>query len=285
MLFRVGLSSLADPVRPVSYYILLLAMNLFRNLFTSSIGRKFLMAITGLVLVGFVTGHLIGNLQIFLPPDQINGYAHFLQGLGPALWGIRLFLLACVAVHIWAAVVLTIESRKARGPEAYGVKKWLQASVASRYMRMSGVVVLAFIIYHLAHFTIGIPGDETYKGSLEHVVLQNDVREFGIPLASAGTEVHDVYSMIFLGFASPLVSLFYMVAVGLLTVHLWHGTESLFQTFGWRNARWADGLRKIVAVYCILYFLGNLAIPGAILTGVVEPAAGTAAAAELIAQR
>lgn len=260
-------------------------MNLFRNLFTSSIGRKFLMAVTGLVLVGFVTGHLIGNLQIFMPPDQINGYAHFLQGLGPALWGIRLFLLACVVIHIWAALVLTLESKKARGPEQYGVKKWLRASVASRYMRMSGVVVLAFLIYHLAHFTIGIPGDETYKGALEHVVLQEDVREFGIPLASAGTEVHDVYSMIFLGFANPLVSLFYIVAVGLLTVHLWHGTDSLFQTLGWRNARWADGLRKVVAVYCILYFLGNLAIPGAILTGIVEPAAGTTAAAELIAQR
>jgi succinate dehydrogenase / fumarate reductase, cytochrome b subunit len=260
-------------------------MNVFRNLFTSSIGRKFLMAVTGLVLVGFVTGHLVGNLQIFMPPDQINGYAYFLHGLGPVLWAIRLFLLVCVAIHIWAAVVLTMESRKARGPESYGVKKWLQASVASRYMRMSGVVVLAFIIYHLAHFTIGIPGDENYKGSLDSVVLQSDVREFGIPLASAGTEVQDVYSMIFLGFANPLVSLFYIIAVGLLTVHLWHGADSLFQTLGWRNARWADGLRKIVAIYCILYFLGNLAIPGAILTGIAEPAAGTTAATELIAQR
>lgn len=260
-------------------------MNLFRNLFSSSIGRKFLMAITGLVLVGFVTGHLVGNLQIFLPPDQINGYAHFLQGLGPVLWGIRLFLLLCVAIHIWAAVVLTWESRSARGPEVYGVKKWLRASVASRYMRMSGVVVLAFIIYHLAHFTVGFAGVDTFKSNLPAVTLSHDVREFGIPLASAGTEVHDVYSMVFLGFASPLVSLFYIVAVGLLTVHLWHGTESMFQTLGWRNARWATGLRRVVALYCILYLLGNLAIPGAILTGIVEPAAGTTAAEVLIAQR
>ena len=204
--------------------------------------------------------------------------------MGPALWGIRLFLLACVAIHVWAAVVLTMESRSARGPEAYGVKKWLKASVASRYMRMSGVVVLAFIIYHLAHFTIGIPGDSDFKGALDTVVLSHDVREFGIPLASAGTEVHDVYSMVFLGFASPLVSLFYIIAVGLLSVHLWHGTESVFQTFGWRNAQWATGLRRLVALYCIVYFLGNLAIAGAIVTGLVEPAAGTAAA-ELIAQR
>jgi succinate dehydrogenase / fumarate reductase cytochrome b subunit len=260
-------------------------MNLFRNLFSSSIGRKFLMAITGLVLVGFVTGHLVGNLQIFGHPDRINGYAHFLQGLGPALWGIRLFLLACVAIHVWAAVVLTMESKAARGPATYGVKKWLRASVASRYMRMSGFVVLAFLIYHLAHFTVGIPGDADHKGALDEVTLSHDVREFGIPLATAGTEVHDVYSMVFLGFANPLVSLFYIIAVGLLSLHLWHGTESLFQTFGWRNGKWETGLRRVVALYCILYFLGNLAIPGAILSGVVEPAAGTAAAAELIAQR
>jgi succinate dehydrogenase / fumarate reductase cytochrome b subunit len=152
-------------------------------------------------------------------------------------------------------------------------------------MRMSGFVVLAFLIYHLAHFTVGIPGDADHKGALDQVTLSHDVREFGIPLATAGTEVHDVYSMVFLGFANPLVSLFYIIAVGLLSLHLWHGTESLFQTFGWRNGKWETGLRRVVALYCILYFLGNLAIPGAILSGVVEPAAGTAAAAELIAQR
>ena len=260
-------------------------MNLFRTLFSSSIGRKFLTAATGLVLVGFVTGHLVGNLQIFGHPDQINGYAHFLKGLGPALWGIRLFLLFCVVIHVWAAVVLTMESRTARGPSAYGVKKWLRASVASRYMRMSGFVVLAFLIYHLAHFTVGIAGADTFKANLDEVTLQHDVREFGIPLATAGTEVHDVYSMVFLGFANPLVSLFYIIAVGLLSLHLWHGTESLFQTFGWRNGKWETGLRRVVAFYCILYFLCNLAIPGAIFSGLVDPAAGTAAAAELIAQR
>jgi succinate dehydrogenase / fumarate reductase, cytochrome b subunit len=138
-------------------------MSLFRNLFMSSIGRKFLMAVTGLVLVGFVTGHLVGNLQIFLSPDHINGYAHFLQGLGPVLWIVRLVLLGCVAIHIWAAVVLTLESNAARGPQNYGIKRWLKASVASRYMRMSGVVVLAFILYHLAHFTLGFTGADSFK--------------------------------------------------------------------------------------------------------------------------
>lgn len=241
------------------------------------------MAITGLVLIGFVTGHLVGNLQIFLAPDHINGYAHFLQGLGPALWGMRLFLLVCVVIHIWAAVVLTLESKAAQGPEVYGVKRWIKASVASRYMRMSGVVVLAFILYHIAHFTVGYAGADTFKNSLPEVTLSHDVREFGIPLASAGDKVHDVYSMVFLGFSSPLVSLFYIIAVGLLSVHLWHGTDSLFQTLGLRNSRWSHCLRRVVAIYCIVYFLGNLAIPGAILTGVAKPAPDTTAHTRLVA--
>ena len=109
-------------------------MNLVGLLFGSSIGRKILMAATGLVLVGFATGHLVGNLQIFAHPDKINGYAHFLQSLGPALWGIRLFLLACVVIHVWAAVALALENHAARGSEAYGVSKWLNAILASRYM-------------------------------------------------------------------------------------------------------------------------------------------------------
>jgi succinate dehydrogenase / fumarate reductase, cytochrome b subunit len=257
-------------------------MSLFRNLFMSSIGRKFLMAVTGLILVGFVTGHLVGNLQIFLAPDHINGYAHFLQGLGPVLWLVRIVLLIAVGIHVWAAVALTMESRAARGPQNYGIKRWLRASVASRYMRLSGVVVLAFILYHLAHFTLGYAGADTFKSNLAEWTMQDDVREFGIPLASAGDVVHDVYSMVFLGFASPIVSLCYIIAVGLLSVHLWHGTDSLFQTLGLRNGQLAFCLRRVVGIFCLVYFLGNLAIPGAILTGIVKPAVGTTAHAELV---
>ena len=259
-------------------------MNLLGSLFTSSIGKKFLMAITGLLMVGFVTGHLVGNLQIFLPPDHINGYAHFLQSLGPVLWAIRLFLLACVAIHIWAAVALTLESKAARGPNEYAVKKWVNATVASRYMRLTGLVVLAFLIYHIAHFTLGVAQPENFKGALPGKwVMLEDAREFGFPLASMGDKVDDVYSMVFLGFANPVVSIFYIIAVGLLSVHLLHGIDSLFQTIGWRSAKWSDCLRKVALVYCVLYFLGNLAIPGAILTGLVKPAAGTYAAQKLAA--
>lgn len=257
-------------------------MNLLRSLFTSSIGKKFLMAITGLVLIGFVTGHLVGNLQIFLPPDKINGYAHFLQSLGPVLWGIRLFLLACVTIHIWAAVALTLESRAARGPNDYAIKKWISATVASRYMRLTGLVVLAFLIYHIAHFTIGAAQPESFKAKHQWT-MQEDAREFGFPLASKNDVVDDVYSMVFLGFSNAIVSIFYIIAVGLLAVHLLHGLDSLFQTIGWRSAKWSTALRQVALIYCILYFLGNLAIPGAILTGLAKPAAGTYAAQKLAA--
>lgn len=258
-------------------------MNLLGSLFTSSIGKKFLMALTGLLMIGFVTGHLVGNLQIFFPPDRINGYAHFLQSLGPVLWGIRFFLLACVAIHIWAAVALTLESRAARGPQDYAIRKWVNATVASRYMRLTGLVVLAFLVYHIAHFTVGVAQADSFKGALPKWTMLEDAREFGFPLAAKGDVVHDVYSMVFLGFAHPVVSIFYIVAVGLLAVHLLHGIDSFFQTAGWRSAKWACALRKVALVYCLLYFLGNLAIPGAILTGLAKPAAGSYAAQKLAA--
>jgi succinate dehydrogenase / fumarate reductase, cytochrome b subunit len=258
-------------------------MSLLANLFRSSIGRKFLMAISGLILTGFAIGHLVGNLQIFGHPDKINGYAHFLQSLGPVLWAVRLVLLAAVGIHVWAAVVLTLESKAARGAKDYGVHKWLEATLASRAMRWTGVIVLVFIVYHLLHFTIGLVGTEYYKSGLPEWVMTEDAREFGFLLANKGIPVHDVYSMVFIGFSHPLVSLFYILGTSLLAIHLWHGSESMFQTIGWRNATWAGGLRKVVGVFALLYFLGNLAIPGAILTGLLKPAAGTPAAAALVA--
>lgn len=258
-------------------------MNLVGSLFRSSIGRKFLMAVTGLILVGFVAGHLVGNLQIFSHPDKINGYAHFLQSLGPVLWLVRLGLLACVVVHVWAAVALSLENKAARGPETYGVMRWLNATLASRYMKHTGVVILAFIIYHLAHFTLGAAQSATFKTALAAYTMQGDLHLAGLPVVAKGQAVHDVYSMVYLGFAHPVVALFYIVAVALLSLHLLHGMDAMFQTFGWRNHRWAGGLRRVVTVLCLAYLVGNVAIPGAILTGLARPAAGTAAAKKVAA--
>ena len=228
------------------------------------------MAATGVVLIGFVAGHLVGNLQVFEDPDRINGYAHFLQSLGPVLWLVRTFLLVCVVLHIWSATVLSLESIKARGSEPYRVKKWISATFASRYMRGTGYVVLAFILYHLAHFTLGVAQTSTFKENLPHYVMRGDYHVLGVTVVRAGAEVLDCRSMVIGGFRNPVVSLFYMVAVGLLSLHLLHGAESLFQTFGWKNHSWERGLRAVVTLLCTAYFLGNLAIPGSVLLGMLR---------------
>jgi succinate dehydrogenase / fumarate reductase cytochrome b subunit len=241
-------------------------MNFVGSLFGSSIGRKILMAVTGLILIGFVVGHLVGNLQVFSHPDQINGYAQFLHNLGPLLWVARIGLIVAVAIHIWAAVTLSLENSQARGG-AYGAKHTIRATLSSRLMKQSGLVVLAFIIYHIAHFTLGGVQTATFKSSLPAHTMSAGYRVAGFPVIDAGEKVPDVHSMVVLGFQSPVVAVFYIVAVGLLTMHLLHGIQSMFQTLGLRTSRWAGWLQKIAVVFCLAYFLGNLAIPGAALAG------------------
>ena len=252
------------------------------NLFRSTIGRKILMAVTGLILIGFVVGHLVGNLQVFSAPDKINGYAHFLQSLGPLLWVARIGLLVAVGIHVWAATVLTLENHAARDV-AYGVKHTIRATLASRMMRWSGYVVLAFIVYHIAHFTLGVAGAESFKTALPEYTMQSEYHIAGFPVVAEGAVVHDVHSMVILGFQNVLVSLFYIVAVGLLSIHLLHGADSMFQTLGLRSTRWSGALRKICVLFAAVYFLGNLAIPGAVLLGKLQPR--TEVAAVTAAQR
>jgi len=228
------------------------------------------MAVTGAVLIFFVVGHLVGNLQVFEEPDRINGYAHFLQSLGPALWAARIVLLVSVGLHVWAATVLTLENRRARGDLPYEVKTWIQATFASRYMRGTGYVFLAFIVYHLAQFTVGVAQPQNFKANIAHYTMRGDYHVLGFTVVAAGTEVLDVRSMVIRGFESPLVAGFYIIAVGILSLHLLHGADSLFQTLGWRNRSWERGLRAAVTVFCAAYFLGNLAIPGAALLGALR---------------
>jgi succinate dehydrogenase / fumarate reductase, cytochrome b subunit len=224
-------------------------MNLIGSLFTSSIGKKLLMAATGLVLIGFVTGHLIGNLQIFFPPQAINLYAHRLESLGALLWVIRIFLLVCVGIHIWLAIQLTLENRAAR-PAAYGRDHVNRASLASRIMARTGIIVLAFLVYHLAHFTVRA-GNPAWS-------------EHSFQLAD-GTMVRDCHAMMIQGFSNAWASGFYILAVGLLAWHLSHGIVSLVQTLGLKNEKWSRNLRFGAVAYCWLYFLGNAAIPLSIL--------------------
>jgi succinate dehydrogenase / fumarate reductase cytochrome b subunit len=247
-------------------------MNLAGSFFRSSIGRKILMALSGIVLTLFVVGHLVGNLQVFEAPDRINGYADFLQSQGALLWTARVVLLVAVIVHVWAATVLTLENKRARGEAIrYEVRHTIRATLASRTMRWTGYIVLAFVLYHLAHFSLGMVQTATFKESLKHYQMQSDYRVMGLTAVPAGKEVLDVHSMVILGFQNTIVALFYILAVGLLSYHLAHGFDSMFQTLGLRSGKIAGALRKLSVVLWTLYFLGNLAIPGAVLLGKLQP--------------
>lgn len=248
--FRGGCFA-AEPRKPPHFD--LISMNLFQALFKSSIGKKALMAATGLILVAYVIGHLVGNLQIFSEPEKINAYGHFLQTLGPALWAVRLVLLATIGLHIWAAVQLTLENRAARGGR-YEKKKMQRASYASRTMIWSGLIVLAFLVYHILHFTVRSTHGEGFYPTVE----------------LAGEQVPDIHSMLILGFREPLVAGFYLLGVGLLSWHMNHGFASMFQSIGLRSRAWSGFLDKFSIVFSIAYFLGNAAIVLAAYTGYVE---------------
>lgn len=221
--------------------------------YRSSIGKKIIVAVTGLVLLGFIIGHLLGNLQIFLGPEWINSYAEHLQNLGPLLWLIRAFLLVNVIAHIWFTIGLAIDNRRAR-PDAYAEKDYTKATVASRYMWLSGLVVLAFIVYHLAHFTFVVADPRL-------AVLKPD---------ALGR--HDVFSMMVYGFQNVIVSAFYVIAMFLLMLHLTHGASSFFQSLGWNDKKLTPRLAWSGRVFAWLIFLGYTSIPAAVLLHLVKPA-------------
>lgn len=238
----------------------------------SSIGKKYIMALTGLVLVGFVMGHMLGNLQMFLHPDWINEYAYKLQNLPYGLlWIVRLGLLACVVAHIATAILLVLENRKAR-PQGYAAKGRLQASFASKTMKYSGLVLLFFILFHIAHFTTKsvYPDYKELTTQLEGVGTMHHVYD---KLAAVGkTEVHDVYTMVAIGFSPQhwYVSLFYLIAMGLLCLHLMHGVSSMFQSLGLRNKIWRARLDKVALAVALVVFVGFASLPLAGLLGAFD---------------
>lgn len=229
-------------------------MNVLTNLFKSSLGRKFIMGLTGLALFGFVIGHLAGNLLIFFGADSINAYGAFLKGTGKLLWGARIGLIVAVALHIWAGITLTMENREAR-PVPYANPEPPEAGFGSRYMAISGSVVLAFIIYHLLHFTF----------------FTQWVNGAGVDFHDLADEQgrHDIYEMLVIGFRVPIVALFYLLAVGLLSVHLSHGVMAMFQSLGLRTQGWADVISRGAKLFAILIFVGYASIPLAVIFGFV----------------
>ena len=224
------------------------------RLITSTLGRKFIMAFTGAALFLFAFGHMVGNLQFFLGAEAINRYGHFLQSNVELLWPVRLGLLAMVGLHIWSAASLTRENRAAR-PVPYADWKPNSASYASRTMVMSGVIIAAFIIYHLLHYTVQLPSIN-FTGTDFHGLNET------LP---DGSERHDIHQMMILGFSRPLVSLFYIIAVGLLCLHLSHGVSAMFQSLGLNNHNSRPILDKAAQAIALVLFLGYASIPVAVL--------------------
>ena len=218
----------------------------------SSIGAKAVMAVSGLLLVGFVFMHMLGNLQVFLGAEAMNRYAAFLkESAGELLWFARAGLLAAVVAHIVSAMRLVRLNRSAR-PVGYAYRDDVQVDFAARVMPMTGLIVLAFIIYHLAHFTIGTVDPELY----------------GLHDAQGR---HDVYSMVVLSFKNPWISGWYVFANLLLCSHLSHGLQSSFQSLGINNRIYTPTIRAIGPVLAAVLFIGFASVPVACLMGWVEP--------------
>jgi succinate dehydrogenase / fumarate reductase cytochrome b subunit len=218
-------------------------VNALSSFCSSSIGRKWIVALTGLVLIGYVIGHMIGNLQIFAGPERINAYAKFLHSMPATLWVVRIFLVTAFVLHIVTTIKLALENRAAR-MDRYVRTTRVQSTIANRTMVLSGLVVLFFVLYHLAHFTVRI----------------TDPRFHHLPRGE-----FDVHSMVILGFQHPMVAGFYILAVFLLCLHLSHGFQSVFQTVGAKSERLRIPIVRGGQILAWLIFAGYVAIPIAVL--------------------
>ncbi len=201
------------------------------------------MAVTGVILFLFVVGHLLGNLQIFAGPERLNAYSAFLKGTGEILWAVRAVLLAALILHIVAAVEVSLASKRAR-PIPYAVKKNIETGYAARTMLWSGPLLFVYVVYHLAMFTFLATGP--------------------------GYSPTDVYRNEVLAFRVPAISAVYVLAIVFLGMHLYHGTWSMLHTLGASNPRYRVLRRTVAPIVAIAIALGYIAIPVAVLTGLIR---------------
>ena len=216
-----------------------------RKFFQSTVGKKVVMAVTGIILVAFVIGHMAGNLLVFAGRAQINAYSRVLHASDELLWGIRSVLIASVVLHIWSAVALTAVARAAR-PNDYARKVTQTATLASRTMRIGGLLLLAFIVFHLAHLTVGA-------------------------IRPQGTfDDHDVYANVISSFRIPWVTAVYLVAMVGLGLHLFHGAWAAFRTLGISPPSAHPRKRPVAMVIAIVVWAGFTSIPLAIIARIVN---------------
>jgi len=226
------------------------APNRLLALWSSVIGKKVVMAVTGAVLILFVIGHMLGNLKIFSGPEEINAYSRFLRevgwpefGYGQLLWIVRTVLFVCAVLHITAAVQLTRMNWQAR-PVGYGEKKNVETTWGAVTMRWGGLLLAVFIVFHLFHFTGGMVGFQ--PGRFEHLM---------------------VYQNVVAGFSVWPISVFYILAMGALCLHLDHGIWSMLQTLGWVSVGNTKSLRVVSRVVALMIFVGFVSVPVSVLAG------------------
>lgn len=217
-------------------------MGWIRTLYGSAVGKKIVMALTGLVAVGFVLGHMLGNLLVFRGPEAMNAYAELLKSNMALLWTVRAVLLGAIALHIHAAWSLTRMAAAAR-PSGYAMHATQAATFSSRTMRIGGVVLVLFIVFHLLHLTVG-----------------------SLHPAHSPT---DVYNNVMIGLSVPAVAVFYVVAMASLGMHLHHGVWSLFQTLGWNHPHINPLRRRVATVLAVVVALGFAAVPVAVGFGLI----------------
>jgi succinate dehydrogenase / fumarate reductase, cytochrome b subunit len=220
-------------------------MNRVLGLWNTSVGKKAVMAATGLVMVAYLITHVLANLLVFQGPDKINAYSRFLHGTGGALWAARLVLLACVVLHIVAAVQLTARRQAAR-PIGYAAGRQPQVSTfASRTIRWGGGLILLFLVFHIMHFTLGTVHPAFVEG--------------------------DPYHNVTAGFGNLLVVLFYEVAMIAVGLHLYHGIWSSGRSLGVSTASPHPLRRQLALALSVLMWAGFAAIPIAVYEGVIRP--------------
>lgn len=225
-------------------------MSWIGNFYRSAIGKKAVMAVTGIILFGFVLVHMIGNLKLYLGPEHLNDYGRWLRVVGaPAfpektlLWIARIVLLLAAAFHIHAATSLTLMNRAAR-PVGYRGRDFVAASYASRTMRWGGVIVLLFIVYHLLHLTLGTVHPNFIEG--------------------------DPYHNLVTGFSVWWVSAIYIIANLALGFHLFHGLDAMFNSLGLNHPKYNSWKRHFATAFAVIVTAGNLSFPLAVLIGVVR---------------
>ena len=224
-------------------------MNLLVRAYRSSLGKKYVMAITGLLLFLFVIVHMLGNLQVYIGPNAMNAYAELLKSKPALLWTARVGLFVVAVLHIISALQLAAENRAAR-PQPYAEGKPI-ASYAARTILVSGLIILAFVVYHLMHFTFGVTNPEFME-------MHDSMNR------------HDVYRMVVDGFRNPWVPVFYIISMGLLCLHLSHGVSSIFQSLGIRRKSTLAAFNRFAQISAVVIFIGNCSIPISILAGVVK---------------